>query len=129
MIERNEIYQSIADKLLRLKEFDEIRPFASYVVLSSDEGKKKQGGGLILGQCIRVNKIYEWCCPYDFMIVIYDSNVVNLSDRQLRILIRHEMHHMGYDMAGNEPTPFLVPHDYEEFEIIMRKFGIDWAKS
>ena len=128
MIERNDKYQKIAEKLLRLREFDEIRPFVSFVVLSSDR-EKKTANKVVLGECIKVNENYSWCCPYDFMIVIYEPNIETFNDRQLGILIRHEMHHMGYDAEGNEPRPFIVPHDFEEFEIIMRKFGLDWAKS
>lgn len=127
MLERCEKYERIAVKLLRLKEFDAIRPFVSFYVLSSDEEKHTKDK-LILGECVRVAKNYSWCCPVDFLIIVYEPNIDHFDDTQLGILIRHELHHIGYDVSGNEPAPYIVPHDYEEFDVIMRKFGLDWAK-
>ena len=127
-MERNDKYEKIAKKLLRLREFNDIRPFASFYVLSSEKEKKTRDK-LTLGECVKVPDMYKWCCPVDFLIVIYEPNIDTFDDTQIGILIRHELHHMGYDLSGNEPTPYVVPHDYEEFEIIVKKFGLDWAKS
>ena len=127
-MEINDEYTLIAADILQQPDFDEIRDFASFVVLSSEEEKTKNKK-IVMGECKLVQKLYKLFCPYDFLIIIYDVNAASLSPEQMRILIEHELRHMGYDFDGDEPTPYIVPHDYEEFEKIMEKYGIDWAKS
>lgn len=127
MIEINEEYNEIAQELLELPEFEEISPFVRFVVLASDN-KKTSRHRIVFGQCILVSEVYQWCCPYDFMIVIYDQNIEHFNNVQLRTLIRHEMHHMGYDTMGIVPKPYLVPHDVEEFEIIIKECGLHWEE-
>ena len=118
-------YNEMAQKLLHLPEFEEIRPFASYIVLASDQ-EKKSNKRTIFGQCSLVTELYKWCCPYDFIITIYDTNIQGFTQKQLSTLIRHELHHMGYDVTGNEPKPYIVPHDVEEFDVIIKECGLHW---
>ena len=127
-MEINDEYTAIAEEIIKEPDFDEIRDFASFVVLSSEEEKTKNKQ-VVYGECKLVPKLYKLFCPYDFLIIIYDVNAASFSPEQMRILIEHELRHMGYDLEGNEPTPYIVPHDYEEFKQIMDKYGIDWANS
>ena len=125
MQEPNNEYNEIAMELLNLPEFEEIKPFANFVVLASDEEKKSRKR-IIFGKCTLVSPTYAWCCPYDFIITIYEPNVEDFNEDQLRTLIRHELHHIGYNVTGNEPKPYLVPHDVEEFDIIIKECGLHW---
>ena len=127
-MEINDEYTAIAEEIIKEPDFDEVRDFASFVVLSSEEEKTKNKQ-VVYGECKLVPKLYKLFCPYDFLIIIYDVNAASFSPEQMRILIEHELRHMGYDLEGNEPTPYIVPHDYEEFKQIMDKYGIDWANS
>ena len=127
-MEINDEYTAIAEEIIKEPDFDEIRDFASFVVLSSEEEKTKNKQ-VVYGECKLVPKLYKLFCPYDFLIIIYDVNAASFSPEQMRILIEHELRHMGYDLEGNEPTPYIVPHDYEEFKQIMDKYGINWANS
>ena len=127
-MEINDEYTAIAEEIIKEPDFDEIRDYASFVVLSSEEEKTKNKQ-VVYGECKLVQKLYKLFCPYDFLIIIYDVNAASFSPEQMRILIEHELRHMGYDLEGNEPTPYIVPHDYEEFKQIMDKYGIDWANS
>ena len=127
-MEINDEYTAIAEEIIKEPDFDEIRDYASFVVLSSEEEKTKNKQ-VVYGECKLVPKLYKLFCPYDFLIIIYDVNAASFSPEQMRILIEHELRHMGYDLEGNEPTPYIVPHDYEEFKQIMDKYGIDWANS
>lgn len=120
-------YNSIAQELLELPEFDDIRPFASFVVLASSEAKKSNRR-TVFGQCSLVSDLYKWCCPYDFIILIYEPNIDYFTHNQLKTLIRHELHHIGYDATKNEPEPYLVPHDVEEFNIIIKECGLHWEE-
>ena len=127
-MEINDEYTAIAEEIIKEPDFDEVRDYASFVVLSSEEEKTKNKQ-VVYGECKLVPKLYKLFCPYDFLIIIYDVNAASFTPEQMRILIEHELRHMGYDLEGNEPTPYIVPHDYEEFKEIMDKYGIDWANS
>lgn len=50
--------------------------------------------------------------------------MATLSEKQLKILLEHEIMHIGVE--GNRL--YVVPHDAEEFTEIIRKYGIDWAE-
>lgn len=91
--------------------------------------EKKKVNKLVLGQCIKVNqKLYGWCCPFDFMIVIYESNIAYFNEKQKRILVEHELRHIGIDEeSGDETKYFIVPHDVEEFDEIIEKYGLEWS--
>ena len=121
----NEEYTALALAILKQPDFDEIRDFASFVVLSCEEQKTKNRK-FVLGECKLVQNIYKLFCPYDFLIIIYDVNAASLSPDQMKILIEHELRHMGYDFTKGEPTPYIVPHDVEEFDKIIEKWGLHW---
>ena len=123
----NDEYTRIGNKILAGGDFEEIRPFSNFVILSSDEEKKKNKK-IVYGECKLVSKLYKWICPYDFFIIIYEPNIAGFSDEQLEILIEHELRHMGYDFNGNEPTPYIIPHDVEEFDAIIEKWGLHWDR-
>ena len=127
MLERSRKYKRIGSRLIEeLEEFDYIKDSPVRIVfLTSDELKKKQNK-LVLGECIKVNKNYQWCCKYDFMIVVYEPNCFEFTKEQYEILIRHELHHVGINQDGNEPSYFVVPHDVEEFWDIINENGLDW---
>ena len=82
MLSVSDEYTKIASDLLKLPEFEEVEPFASFAMLASDQ-EKKQNKRTIFGQCILVADNYKWCCPYDFMIIIYDPNIEGFSQKQL----------------------------------------------
>lgn len=92
--------------------------------LSSDQEKKK-GNKKILGECSLVPERWKVFCPYDFVITIYEPNCFGLSDRQMRILFRHELMHVGINEKGK---PYVVPHDVEDFFKIINEVGINWAE-
>ena len=128
MIKRNATYNRIGKRLIQnLEELEHIRDSLCRVVfLASDEAKVKNRK-VVYGECIKVQKNYEWCCPYDFMIVIYEPNCFDFTRKQIEILIEHELHHIGIDDDGNEPSFYIVPHDVEEFWDLIKKYGIDWS--
>ena len=101
----------------------------SIAYLESDKELKKDGKS-VLGQCEKVGSKYKWCCPYDFMITIFVPNIEELSPEQLRILVKHELLHVGIiDKEGGEEVYKVKPHDIEDFKIIIEEFGIGWAES
>ena len=129
MIKRCRKYRTIAERVIRdHEELHFIKEYGCRVAyLESDEGKTK-GKKDVLGECIKVQKTYEWICQYDFVIVIYAPNTFMLEDDQLSILLWHELQHIGLNEDGEEPSFYVVPHDIEDFSNILELYGLHWAE-
>ena len=91
--------------------------------------EKKTGQKLVLGECIKLSELYSDLLHLDFLIVIYENNIVGLSENQKKILLWHEMKHIGVEEKDGEPVYIVNPHDREEFDSIIRKVGLYWSDS
>ncbi|MBQ0061345.1 MAG: hypothetical protein KBT15_06195 [Bacteroidales bacterium] len=91
--------------------------------LASDK-KKMDSGRLVFADCRKVSEQYDWCCDYDFIITVYEPNAGRFDEEQLKILLEHELMHIGVE----DGRLSIVPHDAEEFTEIIRKYGIDWSE-
>lgn len=96
--------------------------------LESDRRKKKNGREC-LAECIKVKDLYKAYIPHDFLIVVYKHNVASMDDRQMEILLYHELLHVGMDDTGEEVRYIVNPHDVEDFRAVIDRYGIDWAKT
>lgn len=95
--------------------------------LSSDV-EKKTNRKIVFADCTLVNKArYDWCCPFDFIITVYEPNIIDFNDKQIRILLEHELKHCGVEETKGETKYYIVPHDIEEFRTIIDKYGLDWS--
>ena len=94
--------------------------------LESDRAKKKNGRAC-LAECIKVSATYKAFVPHDFLIVVYMPNVDGMTERQLEILMYHELLHVGMTEDGEDVKYIVNPHDVEEFRTIIDRYGIDWA--
>lgn len=122
----NEEYQSIAQELIDTEpELAYIKESDVTIVCLSSEHEKKTKEKIIFGQCEKVAEKYKWGIPADFTITIFEPNVVDFSLDQLRILIFHELLHVGIDGE----TLYCRPHDTEDFKTIITRFGVDWAQT
>lgn len=90
--------------------------------------EKKSGRKRILGECINVPELYSDLLHVDFLIVIYEKNVVGLSLDQMKILLWHELKHIGIKETDGEPIYIVNPHDREEFDSIIDRAGLYWAE-
>lgn len=97
----------------------------SLVCLSSDLEKKSRDK-IIFGECEKIPAKYKWIIPYDFTITIYEPNVERFTEEQIRILIMHELLHIGIEKDGNEEKYYIRPHDVEDFRIILERYGMEW---
>lgn len=93
--------------------------------LSCDK-KKLERGHAVRAQCIKVSDMYRALGHIAFVIVVYEPNCTGFNEEQYKILIEHELRHIGVN--GNKFR--IVPHDYEhgEFDKIIEKYGEDWDK-
>jgi hypothetical protein len=113
----------LGNKVLdKIEELSYIRDYEIKIgyVLSGEA--KKQDGRIVFADCRKVTGPYQAYLPYDFLITFYEPNVDILSDNQKKILMWHELKHIGISHKGLK----LVPHEVDDFKVILRKFGIDW---
>lgn len=106
-----------------------IKQSQATIVYLSSEAEKKQDGKFIYGQCEKVPEKYKWAVPCDFTVTLFEPNIERLTDEQIRILIFHELLHVGIETDGNEEKYSVVPHDIEDFREIIDRFGLDWGKA
>ena len=88
--------------------------------------EKKTGRRLVYGECIKPPELYQDLLGYDFFIVIYEANAVALTLNQKKILMWHELLHVGIDDDSGEPKYVINPHDREEFDSIISRAGLRW---
>ena len=88
--------------------------------------EKKTGHRLVYGECIKPQEIYQDLLGYDFLIVIYEANAAALTLNQKKILMWHELLHVGIDDESGEPKYVVNPHDREEFDSIISRAGLRW---
>lgn len=124
----NEKYAEVARELIQTEpSLEPIRDSSVTIIYLSSEHEKKQGSKLIYGQCERVPEKYRWAVPADFTITIFEPNVERFTDHQIRILLLHELLHVGIEKDGNEEVYSVRPHDVEDFREIIERYGMDWG--
>lgn len=125
----SELYSDIGNELIKTeKDLKYIRESRATIVFLSSEHEKKEVGKIIFGQCERVPDKYKWAIPADFTITVFEPNVERFTDDQIRILLLHELLHVGIKVDGNEEKYYIVPHDVEDFRLILDRYGMDWSK-
>ena len=121
--EVSEELRQLAEKIIaarpELYYIEEFNIRVGYVL--SYEAKKKDGR-IVNADCRKVTGPFVAYLPYDFVITFYEPNISYMSDNQKKILMLHELRHVGIGMKG-----FIVsPHEVEDFRGIIKEFGISW---
>ena len=105
-----------------------IRGSEATIVYLSSQTEKVSRGRPILGQCERVPDRFKWAVPCDFTITVFEPNVAGMTDEQIRILLLHELMHVGVETnKDGEEVYRCLPHDLEDFRAIVDAFGADWS--
>lgn len=126
--EQNDDYARIGAELIQAeKSLNWIREAEVSIGFMSSNKAKVSNGKTVFGQCERVPDRYKAFIPYDFLITVYEPNVIDFTSQQIRILLHHELLHCGVNMNA-EPTYKVVPHDVEEFNEIIDRYGLDWSE-
>lgn len=123
----SEKYERIANKLIF--ENEELNFLASVKILyvSSDK-ERKSNGKVVFGSCEKVPNKYRFLIPYDFIIRVYAPNISYFDDKQIEILLHHELLHIHIEEGKDgEMKCSCNPHDIEDFKSIIGKYGVDWA--
>jgi hypothetical protein len=87
--------------------------------------ENKNGEKITYAECRKIPEVYKAFLPYDFLITYFDRNTSTLTANQKKILMLHELKHVGLGMKGLR----IIPHDIEDFSDILRKYGLKWNKS
>lgn len=126
---KNSTYETIANDLIATEEcLKHLKASSVNIAYLSSDLEKKSNRREVYGQCEKVPDRYRWIIPYDFTITLFEPNIERLDDEQIRILLLHELMHIGIDVDGNEETYYVVAHDVEDFRDIIDKYGMDWSQ-
>jgi hypothetical protein len=120
--EPNRELKRLADKII--EKFDELHFINEYgikigYVLSQE---KPAGTKIKYADCEKLKTKYQAWLPYDFMITFYEPNTELLNENQKKILMLHELKHIGIGERGLK----LEEHDIEDFAKILQSYGILW---
>lgn len=107
-------------------ELEELRESGVQIAFLRSDLEKKTKTKVVYGKCEKVPDKYKWAVPFDFMITVFSPNIEKFSEKQLRILLFHELLHVGAEKDGNAWNYFVKPHDIEEFETIIDRYGMRW---
>ena len=96
----------------------------------SSNKKKKRSGKPVCADCRKIPDRDKRFIPFDFIITVYDPNVCGFSDEQMKILLYHELLHVGVDQKDDGSLKlYIVPHDIEDFSAVIDKYGETWAEN
>ena len=125
----NEEYNKIGRELIETEPalVDILNSRATIVFLSSDK-KKMEKGKVVYAECEKISDKYKWGIPADYTITVFEKNCQGFSDRQMRILLFHELLHIGIEFQDGAEKYTTNPHDLEDFKLIIERFGARWAE-
>jgi len=81
----------------------------------------------VAGRCIISNPMVKLFGECDFIIQMSGDLWDKLDDGRKRILLEHELLHVGCTQNKNgEWKYYIVRHNIEDFRIILEKYGFNW---
>lgn len=127
--EKSTYFESLAQELINNEpELEYIRNSKVRIIYLASNQAKKSGNKVTHGECEKIPAKYRWAIPADFTITLFSPNNEHMSEEQIKILLFHELLHIGIetDPTGGE-TYNIVPHDLEDFKTIIDKYGTEWS--
>jgi len=114
----------LAEKIiLAMPELGIIREFDAKIGYVRSYEVKKDKGKEVNADCRKINGTYTAYLPFDFVITFYENNIYHMSENQKKILMLHELRHIGIGERGFR----IENHDVEDFRDILDRFGITWG--
>lgn len=102
---------------------------ATIIYLGSDNPKTGKGK-TIYAECEKVQDKNKWAIPCDFTITVYEPNTVAFTEEQMRILLFHELMHVKIEFTEDGQEKYGInPHDYEDFKVIIDRYGTEWSET
>jgi predicted metallopeptidase len=117
--------QELAEHIIKLKtELYIIPTFNIRIGYVRAWENKNKNGRAVFADCRKITGSYQAYLPYDFLITIYEPNMAWLTENQKKIVIYHELRHVGMTERGLT----VVPHDTEDFNSILEHYGLYWSE-
>lgn len=127
-IKKSESMEEIAKKVIEehKEDFDWIECEEIKIAYVYSDKEKRQQGCRVFGECRKADPTTKELAQCDFIITFYEPNTRRFSEKQLYILMYHELLHASMK-SGNTA---ITPHDYivGDFRKIVEKYGADWAE-
>lgn len=126
-----EEYAEIAAKIIEEEPLltDIANSHATIVYLGSDNPKTGKGK-TIFAECEKVQEKNKWAIPCDFTITVFEPNTKDFTEDQMRILLFHELLHVGIEFTEDGQEKYSIkPHDYEDFKEIIDRYGTEWNET
>mgnify|MGYP006976753391 CR=1 FL=1 len=118
--------RTLAEAIInRTPELSFIKDFGIKIGYVRSWEKKRDKGRIIHADCRKVGKVYGAFLPFDFIITFYEPNIGHMTDNQRKILMFHELKHIGVGEKGYR----IEPHDIEDFESILSRYGLNWSSA
>lgn len=108
--------------ILAMPELFVIREYGVKIGYVRSYERKTGKGREVLADCRKVTGTYTAYLPFDFIVTFYEPNTYHMTDNQKKILMLHELRHIGIGDKGLK----IEPHDVEDFKDILIRFGMDW---
>lgn len=99
-------------------------PELRIVYLYSDKEKFKNGK-YVFADTEKISDKVKTLVHVDFIITFYSKACEALDSEQMKILMHHELKHVGYDPDSGKCK--IIPHDIEDFRDIIETHGMDWT--
>jgi hypothetical protein len=120
--EPNKDLRKLAEKIInKFPELSIIREYdirIGYVLSQENPGGTK----VKYADCRKLKWTYKAFLPFDFLITFYERNTELLNENQKKIVMLHELKHIGIGEKGLR----LEEHDKEDFTNILERYGIRW---
>lgn len=122
--ERSEDLEKLADSVIdeHQNELGFIKDMEIQIGYVRSYIRKIKDGRIVYADTEKTKHKYSAYLPFDFVITFYEPNVAMFNDEQLRILMWHELRHIGIGERGF----MIMPHEIEDFFSIIRKHGLNW---
>ena len=90
------------------------------------EQDKKRNGMTVYADTKKLSDMHSYISGYDFVITFYEKSSY-MSEAVLKVLIEHELRHIGIESRGGAVRWYIIPHDVQDFREIIEAHGINWA--
>lgn len=129
----SEKYEKIATELIEKHPvLDELKRFIAAkrikLIFLESTKEKKSTRGIVHAECEKISDSIRWAIDADFAIVVYKPNVEIFTEAQLKVLLLHELMHIGVEVSEKgDLKKYIVPHSVQDFRYILEKYGLDWS--
>lgn len=106
----------------QMRELRELKEFGIRIGYVLSNKAKQEKGSLVLADVRKVTEIYSAYLPFDVVITFYEPNIDYMNDNQKKVVMWHELKHIQVTPKGIS----IRPHDFEDFNTIYSRFGLNW---